>query len=124
MLLNITPFHKTQNATVLFLPLLYWARRPWCTIHKILVRAQGRCDEETARVVEVTVMTLHWRLALLTAACATAFGGTWVVPNMNTAGNQAATIGTKAKRLQQTVGGGQFPGAMVITGIRLRAQVL
>ena len=66
-------------------------------------------------------MRLHWRLALLAAACATAFGGTWVVPSMNTAGNQAVTIGTKAKRLQQTVGSGQFPSAMVITGIRLRA---
>jgi uncharacterized protein (TIGR03437 family) len=66
-------------------------------------------------------MTLHWRLALLAASCATAFGGTWVVPNTNTAGNQAVPIGTKAKRLQQIVGSGQFPGAMVITGIRLRA---
>jgi uncharacterized protein (TIGR03437 family) len=54
-------------------------------------------------------------------ACSTAFGGTWVVPNINGPGNQPVAVGTKAKRLQMTVGGGQFQGALVITGIHLRA---
>jgi hypothetical protein len=59
---------------------------------------------------------------LLLNACAAAFGQTLVVPNIQTtvAGNVALPIGAKTGRFQEVVGGGQFPGPVVITGIRFR----
>jgi len=59
---------------------------------------------------------------LFLAACAAAFGQTLVVPNLQTtvAGNLALPVGAKASRFQQVVGGGQFPGPLVISGIRFR----
>ena len=60
---------------------------------------------------------------LLVAACAAAFGQTVVVPNLQAAaaGNLAIPAGSKANRLQQVIGSGQFLGPIVITGIRVRS---
>jgi hypothetical protein len=60
---------------------------------------------------------------LLVAACAAAFGDTLVVPSSQATapGNVALPVGSKANRLQEVVGGGQFPGPIVITGIRVRS---
>ena len=62
---------------------------------------------------------------LLVAACATAFGDILVVPNSqtNTPGNAPIKLGNKAQRIQEVVGGGQFNGPIVITGIHLRSAV-
>src|SRR5437016_14637967 len=37
------------------------------------------------------------------------------------AGNVAIPVGSKASRFQQVIGGGQFPGPIVITGLRVRS---
>jgi hypothetical protein len=60
---------------------------------------------------------------LLVAACAAAFGDTLVVPNLQTSapGNVAIPVGSKANRFQEVIGGGQFPGPVVITGMRVRS---
>jgi hypothetical protein len=60
---------------------------------------------------------------LLVAACAVAFGDTLVVPNAQATapGNVALPVGSKANRLQEVIGGGQFLGPIVITGIRVRS---
>ena len=61
---------------------------------------------------------------LLASACATALGDTLVIPNnrADTAGNMPVPFGG-ATRFQEIVGGGQFPGPIVITGIRFRSAV-
>ena len=60
---------------------------------------------------------------LLVATCAAAFGDTLVVPGLQTSapGNVAIPVGKKANRLQEVIGSGQFPGPIVITGIRVRS---
>ena len=60
---------------------------------------------------------------LFVTACAAAFGQTLVVPNFQATapGNVPIPLTAKAGRLQEVVGGGQFPGPIVITGIRFRA---
>jgi hypothetical protein len=60
---------------------------------------------------------------LFVAACTAAFGDTLVVPNSQATapGNVGLPVGSKANRLQEVVGGGQFPGPIVITGIRVRS---
>jgi hypothetical protein len=60
---------------------------------------------------------------LLVPACAAAFGQTLVVPNSQATapGNLALAVGTAAGRIQEVIGGGQFPYPVVITGIRFRA---
>ena len=62
---------------------------------------------------------------LLLATCALAFGDTLVVPNSqaNSPGNMAFPLGATAQRFQEVVGGGQFTGPLVITGIHLRSAV-
>ena len=62
---------------------------------------------------------------LMVVACATGFGDTLVVPNSYavTAGNASLPIGTKASRLQEVVGSGQFTVPIVITGIHIRSAV-
>ena len=59
------------------------------------------------------------------AICAAACGDILVVPNDQSAvpGNAPISLGTAASRIQEIVGGGQFPGPIVISGIRLRAAV-
>ncbi len=54
---------------------------------------------------------------------ATAFGGTYVVPNVTGPGNVPVKVGSKAQRLQEIIGSGQFGGPLVITGVRLRSSV-
>jgi hypothetical protein len=64
------------------------------------------------------------RTALLfVPACAATFGQTLVVPDLEATapGNVPIALTAKAGRLQEVVGGGQFPGPVVITGIRFRA---
>lgn len=60
---------------------------------------------------------------LLLAVGVAAFGDTLVVPNdeASAAGNISIQVDATASRFQEIVGGGQFPGPIVITGIRLRA---
>jgi len=60
---------------------------------------------------------------LFFAGCTAVFGDTVVVPNLqvNAAGNLAIPAGSKASRFQEVLGGGQFPGAIVITGMRIRS---
>ncbi len=60
---------------------------------------------------------------LLVATCAAAVGDTVVVPNLQATapGNMPIPVGSKAGRLQEVVGSGQFPGPIVITGIRVRS---
>jgi hypothetical protein len=60
---------------------------------------------------------------LLGATSVAAFGDSLVVPNAQTTapGNLPIAYGRKASRFQEVVGGGQFPGPIVITGARLRA---
>ena len=60
---------------------------------------------------------------LFVAACAAAFGDTLVVPSLQATapGNLAIPVGSKANRIQEVVGGGQFPGPVVITGMRVRS---
>jgi hypothetical protein len=57
------------------------------------------------------------------AACAAAFGDTLVVPGLQTTapGNLTIPVGSKASRFQEVVGSGQFPGPIVITGMRIRS---
>jgi uncharacterized protein (TIGR03437 family) len=66
-------------------------------------------------------MTVKSGIAALFAASLTAFGGTYVVPNINTPGNLPIKVGSKASHLQEVVGSGQFLGPLVITGLRLRS---
>jgi len=68
-------------------------------------------------------MTTCMKIAGLLAASVTAFGGTYVVPNINTPGNLPVPVGGNAQRLQEIVGSGQFNGPLVITGIRFRSAV-
>lgn len=60
---------------------------------------------------------------LLLVTCAAAVGDTVVVPGAEAtaAGNVAIPVGKKANRLQEVIGSGQFPGPIVITGIRVRS---
>jgi uncharacterized protein (TIGR03437 family) len=66
---------------------------------------------------------LYPRIVLLVAACGTACGGTVVVPNINTTGNSPFPPFVNPRRIQEVIGGGQFPGAILITGIHLRSAV-
>ena len=71
-------------------------------------------------------MTNTSRIAVAICACATAFGGTFVVPSYpvnyaTTPGNNSLPVGTTASRFQEIVGSGQFYGVMLITGLRFRA---
>jgi uncharacterized protein (TIGR03437 family) len=66
-------------------------------------------------------MMTRLRITLLLAVSTVAFGGTIVVPNISGAGGQSIALGGAASRIQEVIGSGQFPGAIVITGIRLRA---
>jgi len=66
----------------------------------------------------------HLRTGILFAAtCAAAFGDTLVVPNnqATTSGNFPIPLSTKLNRIQEVVGGGQFPGALKIVALRVRA---
>jgi hypothetical protein len=60
---------------------------------------------------------------LLVAGCTAVFGQPVVVPNTQATapGNVALPVGSKANRLQQIIGSGQFLGPIVITGIRVRS---
>jgi hypothetical protein len=60
---------------------------------------------------------------LFIAACTVSLGSTLVVPTdqASAAGNAAPPLGAVANRFQEIVGGGQFPGPMLITGIRYRS---
>jgi hypothetical protein len=60
---------------------------------------------------------------LVVAGCNAAFGDTVVVPSSQAtaAGNVPIHVGSKANRIQQVIGSGQFPGAIVITGMRVRS---
>jgi uncharacterized protein (TIGR03437 family) len=62
---------------------------------------------------------------LFVAACAAAFGDIYVVPNGqgNAPGNGPINLGSKARRLQEIVGSGNFTGAIQITGIHVRSAV-
>jgi hypothetical protein len=57
------------------------------------------------------------------SGCAAAFGDTLVVPGLqtNAPGNVAIPVGSKANRFQEVIGSGQFPGPVVITGMRVRS---
>jgi hypothetical protein len=57
------------------------------------------------------------------AACTAAFADTIVVPSLqaNVAGNFTIANGAAGGRFQQIIGTGQFPGSLVITGIRYRS---
>jgi uncharacterized protein (TIGR03437 family) len=83
-------------------------------------------DTPTTQGEDFTLMLTRLRTAiLLLAACAAAFGDTYVAPNSqaNTPGNGPINLGSKAKRFQEIVGGGQFTGPIQITGIHLRSAV-
>lgn len=60
---------------------------------------------------------------LLVAGCVAVFGDTVVVPNSQATapGNVPIHVGSKANRIQQVIGSGQFAGAIVITGMRVRS---
>jgi hypothetical protein len=60
---------------------------------------------------------------LLAATCTAAIGQTIVVPGLQTtaAGNLAIPVGAKASHFQEIIGGGQFPGPIIITSIRVRS---
>jgi len=60
---------------------------------------------------------------LLVAGCAAVYGDTVVVPSSQATapGNVPIHLGSKANRIQQVIGSGQFPGAIVITGMRVRS---
>jgi hypothetical protein len=59
---------------------------------------------------------------LLTTVCAAGFGYTLVVPNFQSTAPGYVAIDVKpVVHIQQVLGGGQFPGPIVITGLRLRA---
>lgn len=62
-------------------------------------------------------------IPLMLTACAAMSGQVVVVPNpqATAAGNLPITLGANPSRLQQTLGSGQFPAAMKITGLRIRA---
>jgi hypothetical protein len=60
---------------------------------------------------------------LLVAGCTAVFGQPVVVPNAQATapGNVPINVGSKANRIQQIIGSGQFLGPIVITGIRVRS---
>src|SRR5712692_4340268 len=60
---------------------------------------------------------------LLVAACTAAIGQTIVVPGLQTTapGNLVIPVGAKASHFQEIIGGGQFPGPIIITSIRVRS---
>jgi hypothetical protein len=63
---------------------------------------------------------------LLAAACTAGFADTLVLPNAQAtaAGNQPVHLGSKATRIQEVIGGGQFAqfnGPITITGIHFRS---
>ena len=66
-------------------------------------------------------MMARWRCAFFLAVGVTGFGGTYVVPNIATSGNQSLPLGGSAQRIQEIIGGGQFTAPLVITGLRFRA---
>jgi len=59
----------------------------------------------------------------LLACCSPAFADLLVVPNVQAtaAGNQPIALGSNTTRTQQVIGGGQFPGPVIITGLRFRS---
>jgi hypothetical protein len=77
---------------------------------------------ETALRHSIVRSTVLITAFLLVGACVAAFAQTVVVPNLQAtvSGNVPITVGSKANRIQQVIGSGQFPGAIVITGIRVR----
>ncbi len=75
------------------------------------------------RSPQSTVMITRVRVTLLFAAAAAAFGGTVVVPNNSTMPGNNPTPLRASFRAQEIVGGGLFPGAILITGIHVRAAV-
>ena len=62
-------------------------------------------------------------MLLFATASAAAYGDVLVVPNAqgSAPGNLPIKLGGNSIRLQEIVGGGQFPGPIMITGLRVRS---